>query len=79
MINKTQKALDYWKNKEYAKALSIFAKFRLGFSKEEKRTLEIAHDIHQGRGKFYEQLGYNLKTVCSNAHEILLHHYGASL
>lgn len=75
MINKTQKAIELWKNMEYGKALSIFAKFRLGFSKEEKRTLEIAHDIYHGREKFYVQLGYNPLNIVDNAKQIICRHY----
>lgn len=74
-MNKTKKAIELWKNGEHAKALSIFSKFKLGFSKEEKRTLEIAHDMHQGRGKFYIQLGINPIDVCCEAKQIIARHY----
>lgn len=42
-MNKTDKALGLLRQGKFAEALSIIAKFRIGFTKEEKRMLEIAH------------------------------------
>lgn len=58
-MTKTAQALKHYKAGDLKRALSIFATFRIEFSKDEKRTIQIAHETLSGHGQFYESLGIN--------------------
>lgn len=63
MEAKTSKAVALFQQGMLSKSLSIFKTFRIGFTKEEKRTLEIASDCLNGRSLFYEQLGVDVENT----------------
>lgn len=63
MDTKTHKALSLFKQGLIKESISIFKTFRIGFTKEEKRTLEIASDCLNGRSLFYEQLGVDVENT----------------
>ena len=44
-MNKTEKAKSLLQGGKFAEALSIIARFRMGFTHEERRTLEIANEV----------------------------------
>lgn len=44
-------------------ALTILKTFRFGFNKEEKRSIQIAHETLSGHGDFYRQLGINVDEI----------------
>ena len=60
MDTKTSKAVKMFNQGLLKESLSIFKTFRIGFTKEEKRTLEIASDCLNGRSSFYQQLGIDV-------------------
>ena len=57
MNTKTSKAIELFKAGKLRDALSIFKTFRIGFSKEERRTIQIASETLNGSGGFYQKLG----------------------
>jgi hypothetical protein len=57
MQTKTEKAIEFYTEGSFPAAFRIFKTFRLGITKEEKRTLEIAHECVSGKGSFYKGLG----------------------
>lgn len=56
----------------FQKALTIVKTFRIGFSKEEKRSIEIAHEVLTGNERFYQALGIDTEREIRNAHKILI-------
>jgi len=70
-ITKTQKAINYWLAGEKLKAFAIFKTFKLGLTKDEKRTLEIAHEMLLGRKSFYKQLGLDTQIILVQANSIV--------
>lgn len=74
-MNKTALALAAIKNGEFGKSLSIFKTFRIGFTKEEHRILEMASDILHGSERFYLQLGYDTQAITSKARTIIKNKY----
>lgn len=74
-MNKTDKALVLLRQGKFAEALAIIAKFRIGFTKDEKRTLEIAHESLAGNASFYEDIGIDTDTCIRMAEEIVRKKY----
>ena len=74
-MNKTEKAIGYLKAGRLTEALAIFKTFRIGFTKEEHRTIEIAHESHTGHSAFYETLGIDTQFCISKAREIVRNKY----
>lgn len=70
-MNKTALALTAMQNGEVGKSLSIFKTFRIGFTKDEHRILEMASDIMHGSVRFYQQLGYDTAAITAKAREIV--------
>ena len=74
-MNKTDKALGLLRQGKFSEALAIIAKFRIGFTKEEKRMLEIAHESLTGNASFYETIGIDTKFCISKARELIRNKY----
>ena len=72
---KTSKALSLFKQGLIKESLAIFKTFRIGFTREEKRTLEIASDCLNGRSLFYQQLGVDIKKTISSSKSIIQSKY----
>lgn len=66
-------------NGMYADALSIVKSFRIGFTRDEKRTIQIAHECLGGFSRFYMDLGIDVNTEIKNAIGILLKHFTTNL
>ena len=60
METKTSKAVELFRTGKVCEALKIFADFRFGFSKEERRAIEIAHESLAGNEKFYRSIGIDV-------------------
>ena len=60
MMTKTERVVMLVKSGEWAKAMNIVKTFRLGFTKDEIRTIEIASDTLNGNGKLYRDLGIDV-------------------
>lgn len=54
---RTSKALALLKDGKLRDALAIFRTFKIGFSKDERRSIQIASETLNGCGQFYQQLG----------------------
>lgn len=72
---KTHKALSLFKKGLIKESLAIFKTFRIGFTREEKRTLEIASDCLNGRSLFYQQIGVDIEKTISSSKSIIQSKY----
>lgn len=62
---KTEKAIQLLSAGDIKRALAIFRTFRMGFTKDERRTMEIASDSLNGHAGFYTGLGIDTEAeIC---------------
>lgn len=59
----------------FQKALAIVRTFRIGFTKDEKRSIEIAYDSFLGRDKFYQSIGIDTNKEIEKARQLLSDKY----
>lgn len=78
MTTKTEKAVELLRAGELSKALNIFRTFRMGFTKDQVRAIEIASDTLAGNGRLYEQLGIDTKAEIEKAKKLLQEHYNVT-
>lgn len=71
IMTKTEKAKNLFEKGELKKALAIFKTFKIGITKDQKRTLEIAHEINTGKGDFYKSIGIDIFDECKKANAIM--------
>lgn len=71
---KTDTAIELLEKGEIRKALAILKTFKLDTSKEEKRVLELAHEMRNNMA-FYTQLGINYQVTCMEACQIINRKY----
>lgn len=71
MIRKTDKALRMFRAGDFRGAFSIFSTFRVGFTGEETRTLQIASESLGGHAGFYQSIGVDTDVEVSKAKEII--------
>lgn len=57
METRTSKAIGLFKDGRLRDALAIFKTFKIGFTKDERRTIQIASETLNGSGQFYQRLG----------------------
>ena len=74
-MTKSDKALLLFKNGYIKEALAIFKTFRISFTKDEKRTIEIASECLNGRSLFYEQLGVDVENTILSSKSIIRSKY----
>ncbi len=74
---KTGDALSLYQSGEFIKALAIFKTFRMQFSKDQKRYMQIAHECltNKGRAGFYTQLGTDVNQCILEANNAILSTY----
>lgn len=60
---------------DFQKALTIVKTFRIGFSKEEKRSIEIAHEVLTGNERFYQALGIDTEKELERTRQLLSDKY----
>lgn len=75
METKTSKAISLFRSGCLKEALAIFSTFRVGFTKEERRTLKIAHECLSGNAGFYRQLGIDTRLEIEKSKNIILTKY----
>lgn len=75
METKTSKAILLLRAGYLKEALSIFRTFRIGFTKEERRTLQIASESLSGNSLFYQQLGIDTNKEIDKSKSILISKY----
>lgn len=75
MKTKTNKAISLLQCGDFKAALAIFSTFRMGFTKEEQRTLKIASESLSGKGSFYRQLGIDIDKEIEKSKSIITSKY----
>jgi len=77
MERKSDKVRRLVSDGDYKAALRIAKGFRLGITKEQSSAMTLAYEcmVH---GRFYTQLGYDLKQKIAEGVEILVGIYGRS-
>lgn len=75
METKTSQAIRFWKNGLKKEALAIFKTFKVGFSKEEKRTISIVHECMTGKESFYKSIGIDVLGIESECDNIIQEKY----
>lgn len=75
METKTSKAVALFRSGHLKEALSIFRTFRVGFTQEERRTLQIASESLSGNTSFYQQIGINTTHEIEKSKELLTKKY----
>lgn len=76
METKTNKAISLLQCGDFKAALAIFSTFRMGFTKEEQRTLKIASESLSGNSSFYRQLGIDTDKEIEKSKSLLFKKYG---
>lgn len=77
-MTKTERLKTLLRNGNIKEALAIAKSFRDGFSKQEKRTIEIAVESLKGKEEFYHQLGIDTEKEVIKAESILRTKYKVS-
>lgn len=75
METKTSKAINLLRSGRLKEALAIFSTFRIGFTREEHRTLKIAHECLSGNAGFYRQLGVDTNAEIEKSRILLSRKY----
>lgn len=60
---------------DFQKALTIVKTFRIGFSKEEKRSIQIAYESLSGHDHFYRSLGIDTDKEIERTRQLLADKY----
>lgn len=69
-LSKTAQVIQYLKDWDLRSALSILKTFRYDFTREERRTIQIACESMTGKAKFYESLGINTQMEIQKAQKL---------
>lgn len=72
---KTEQAIDAFKQGSLKHAFRMMFRFR-GFTKEEKRVIQIAYECMAGKEAFYVSLGINPGTIITQAIDSVSRRYG---
>lgn len=72
---KTEKVIRLVGSGEWKKALSILRTFRLGFTKEQKRIIEVASDVMNGYGNLYRGIGVDTDRILEECKAMILKRY----
>lgn len=72
MKTKTEQATKHLENGDISKATQLLKGFRHGLTKDEKRVIELTHEMKsEKRRAFYKQLGINYTETCKQFCEIV--------
>lgn len=72
---KTEKAISLFKLGMLKESLAIFSRFRFGFTKEERRVLQISYECLTGNSNFYKSLGYDVEECLNESRDIIRKNY----
>lgn len=75
METKTSKATTLLRSGNLKEALSIFRTFRIGFTKEERRILQIADEVLSGNASLYQQIGIDATKEVEKSLQLLFVKY----
>ena len=73
--SKTAQAVQRLKDGDLRGALSIFSSFRYDFTKDERRTIQIAHETLSGHETFYQSIGIDTRNYLSKAKLLVTNKY----
>jgi len=74
-MKKSEKAKSLFLAGDIKGALSIYKTFPFGFTREEKRAIEIAHESLIGRAGFYQRLGIDTAAMIAQSKDIIFSKY----
>lgn len=74
-MSKTAQGVQKLKDGDLKGALSIFSTFKYDFTKDERRTIQIAYESMTGKAKFYESLGINTQMEIQKAQKLAIIKY----
>ena len=77
-LSKTEKALKLISSGDWKSGLQLIRKFRIGFTKEEMRIVEIASDVLNGHENFYLCLKIDTQKVVLDCKKIISEKYKVS-
>lgn len=60
---KTEQVKAFIAKGDYAKAIKVASSFKIGFTKEEQRIMQIAKEAFTGHASFYKQLGIDVDAM----------------
>lgn len=72
---KTEQAKELFSSGKRIDAMKIFKTFKLGFTPDERRTIQIAYESQVGNRNFYTKLGIDTETVWKDAIQIIRNKY----
>jgi len=72
---KTDKAVELFNLGNIVAAFGIFKTFRIGFSADERRTLQIAHESMTGKESFYKSLQIDTDAIKTQALQLIKSKY----
>lgn len=75
MESKTSQAVAHFTSGNVTVALGIFKTFRIGFSAEERRTIQIAHESMTGKESFYRSLQIDTDAIKTQALQLIKSKY----
>lgn len=75
METKTNKAVLLFKSGQLKEALAIFRTFKVGFTNDERRTLQIASEALSGNERFYKQIGIDTGKAIEKSKSIITSKY----
>ena len=75
METKTSKAVELFKSGNITGALKIFKVFKIGFTNDEQRKLQIAYESMTGNDSFYRSLQLDTATISTEAIQIIKQKY----
>jgi len=72
MTTKTEQVVKHLENGDINKATKLLKGFKHGITKDEKRVLELTHEMKsENRRAFYKQLGISYEDTCKQFCEIV--------
>lgn len=74
-LTKTERVKALLSAGNFLEALAIIRTFRFGFSKEEKRSIEIAYESLNGHDKFYRSLGIGTEKEVERTRRLIFDKY----
>lgn len=76
--SKTEMAIELLRRGNLKAALVIFSRFRMGFTSDECRVLQIAKECLCGNSQLYRQIGIDTDRVIEAGKRLLLEKYDIS-
>ena len=75
METKTAQAITLFSSGNIAGAMKIFRTFKIGFSKDERRLIQIAQESMTGKEDFYKSIKLDTATIKQQAIQIIKQKY----